>query len=70
MKYEKLATDLMFSKVATAELAPVYGLQFRKGKTADDIANAIKKAKKNGHAKVEFELSMLEVYLKKLLKKA
>jgi len=70
MKYEKLAQDLMFGTVKSTDIGPVYGLTFRKNKTVDDIRKAIEKAKKNGHAKVEFELSMLEVYLKYVLKKA
>lgn len=70
MKYAELATDLMFSKVVVAEIPAKYGLQFRKGKDATDITNARSKAVKNGHGKVEFELSMLEVYLKDVLKRA
>jgi hypothetical protein len=70
MKYEQLATDLMFGKVDINELGPKYGLQFRKNKTAADIKHAISKAMKAGRAKVEFELNMLELYLKDVLKKA
>lgn len=68
MKYEKLAQDLLFGKVNATQLIPVYGLTFRKNKTVDDIRHAIEKAKKNGRTKVEFEISMLEVYLKDVLK--
>lgn len=68
--YQRLATDLMFSTVRTADLESKYGLVFRKDKTGTDIAAAIAKARKAGFGKVEFELSMLEVYLKGLLKKA
>lgn len=60
----------MFGRVAVADLESKYGLQFRKNKTADDIKHAISKATKAGRAKVEFELSMLELYLKDVLKKA
>lgn len=68
MSYEKLATDLMFGKVVVAELESKYGLTFRKGKTSSDIVKARDKATKAGRAKIEFELSMLEVYLKDVLK--
>lgn len=70
MSYEILARDLMFSKVVVAEIPTKYGLQFRKGKDATDITKARSKSVKNGHGKIEFELSMLEVYLKEVLKKA
>jgi hypothetical protein len=49
---------------------PDLGLAFRKGKTNDDIAKAISKAYKNGQQKTEFELNMLKVYLKDVLKLA
>ena len=68
--YSKLAQDLLFGHVMIAELGPKYGLQFRKGKDKDSIVHARSKALKNGHAKIEFELNMLEVYLKQVLKKA
>jgi hypothetical protein len=67
--YEQLATDLLFSKVTVGDIGSKYGLTLRKGKTVSDIQNAMRKAVNNGHAKVEFELSMLEVYLKQVLKK-
>lgn len=60
----------MFGSVVVAELGPKYGLQFRKGKDATHIIKARQKACKAGHAKVEFELNMLEVYLKEILKRA
>lgn len=68
MSYKDLASDLMFGKVVVAELESKYGLTFRKNKTADDIRNARSKATKSGYGKVEFELSMLEIYLKDVLK--
>lgn len=68
MSYKNLASDLMFGTVVVAELETKYGLTFRKNKTAEDIRNARHKATKNGMRKVEFELSMLEVYLKEVLK--
>jgi hypothetical protein len=70
MKYEQLATDLLFGSVKVVDIGPKYGLQFRKGKDATHIIKARQKATKTGHGKVEFELSMLEVYLKEILKKA
>lgn len=68
--YQRLATDLLFSTVRTSDLELKYGLVFRKNKTGNDIQHAIEKARKAGRSKVEFELSMLEVYLKEVLKKA
>ena len=61
--FKSVAIDLMFA----GKLDVVrHGLQFRAGKTVTDVKSAIRKALKNGHAKTEFELSMLEVYLKQV----
>ena len=45
------------------------GAKFRKGKNSDDINKASKKAMKNGRQKTEFELDMLELYLKEVFMK-
>ena len=48
-----------------------YGWEFRKGKTNEDINKAVRKARNPKHSfgKVEYEISMLEVYLKDVLKR-
>ena len=40
-----------------------HGLKYRKGKTVEDVRDAMRKAKKHGQAKTETELSMLSIYL-------
>lgn len=64
---KELATALMVSKVTNDDF---YGWQLRKGKTTQDINHSIKKATdfKNGRGKFENEVSMLELYLKDVLK--
>lgn len=61
--FSVLAQDLMFGSRFHIGHA---GLALRKGKTREDVLAAMRKARdpKNGHAKTELELSMLEVYLK------
>lgn len=62
-----IALEIMFGgKVDLAK----HGLEYRKGKTKEHIENALRKASKNGLGKTEFEISMFEVYLKDVLKKA
>ena len=70
-RYEQLAQRIMFTKSDAIHVVGVleqHGLQYRKGKDFIDLCDAVKKALKNGRAKTEFELSMLEVYLKQILK--
>lgn len=67
--YEQLASALLFGSVKVADIEPKYGLVFRKGKTTQDILHARTKALKAGMGKTEFELSMMEVYLKAVFKK-
>lgn len=45
------------------------GAKFRKDKNSDDINNAVRKARKNGRGKVEYEIGMLELYLKDVFMK-
>jgi hypothetical protein len=67
--YQKLAADILFiGLVVTPENLAKYNLQFRKGKVAIDLIDARRKALKNGRAKIEFELSFFELYLKQVLK--
>lgn len=68
--YERLAQDILFGKVLVAELESKYDLTLRKGKTVEDIREAARKGMRAGRGKVEFELSMVEVYLKTVLKAA
>ena len=63
--FERLAQDLMFGTSFNIREA---GLDYRKGKTVEDVHKARRKAIANGHAKTEFELSMLELYLKEVFK--
>lgn len=48
-----------------------HGWEFRKGKTTEDINKAVKKglSPKNSFGKFEFEVNMVAVYLKDVLKK-
>lgn len=66
--YQNLASEIVF----TGTLDPAkYGLVYRKGKSKEDVLKARTKAfnPKNGHAKIEHELSMFELYLKDIFKK-
>jgi hypothetical protein len=68
--YFDLALVLMFSKVSdVGGTLLTHGLQYRNGKTVDDLIHARKKALKAGLGRTETEISMLEVYLKQVLKK-
>ena len=60
-----IAQELMFT--GRLHLAK-HRLVYRKGKTADDVRAALRKAcdPKNGQAKTETELGMLELYLKQV----
>jgi hypothetical protein len=60
--FHALALEVMFTgKVDYRK----HGLGYRKGKTLEDVRKALSKARdvKNGHARTETELSMLELYL-------
>lgn len=60
---DRLASDIMLS--GRLDLA-AHGVEYRKGKTAEDVKKALAKARnpKNGFGKVEYELSMFELYLR------
>lgn len=66
--YDAIAKEIMFSP-KTFSLTK-HGVVFRKGKTVDDINHALRKARKNGMHKTEFEISMMELYIKDVLKAA
>lgn len=63
--FKSVASIIMFRPTELDKTIETYGLQYRKGKSAIDIKKAIDKAckPKNGFGKIEYELSMLEVYL-------
>lgn len=65
---QDLATGIWFGKIKNIEDIIASGYEFRKGKKISDVNHALEKARKNGMQKTEFELNMLEVYLKNLLK--
>lgn len=60
--FQALALDVMFTGKVDYQK---HGLGYRKGKTLEDVRKALAKARdvKNGHARTETELSMLELYL-------
>jgi hypothetical protein len=71
--YMALAQVLMFTETSVADLPAIFekhGVVYRKGKGVADIVNASFKAIKNGMSKTEYELSMMELYLKDVLKGA
>jgi hypothetical protein len=64
----EIAKELMFRGSSLAQIQ-AQGWVLRKGKTVADINASIQKAKKDGMAKTEYELNMLELHLKSVLKK-
>jgi hypothetical protein len=63
---EQFAMEILFTgKVDAAK----HGLEYRRGKTLADVVKAREKALKNGHAKTEHEISMMDVYLRDVFKK-
>ena len=63
VNFEFVAREVMFGgQLDRAK----YGLVYRKGKSLEHVKKALQKARdvKNGHAKTETELSMLELYLR------
>lgn len=69
LDFKHMAELLMFNKSGFIKYVKGNGAKFRKGKDTNDINSAMRKATKNGMGKVEFEASMLEVYLKDVFKK-
>lgn len=65
--YERIASAIMFGGAFSPSS---FGIEYRKGKTIEDVRIAIKKALKNGHGKTECELSMMELYVKDVFKQA
>lgn len=64
--YHNIAQSLLFGN-GTFDCYK-HNVQYRKGKNSTDIDDAINKAAKNGFGKTECEISMLEIYLKGILK--
>lgn len=44
------------------------GLEYRKGKNIDDLRKAVERGKKQGRAKTEFEIGMVAIQVKSVLK--
>jgi hypothetical protein len=65
---EDLASQIWFGGIKTADDIRATGWEFRKGKGVPHINHAMQKARKNGMGATQYELSMLEVYLKDVLK--
>lgn len=69
LDFERMAQLLMFNQAGFIKyIRGDIRAEFRKGKGPDDINKASQKALKNGHGKTEFELGMLELYLKDVFK--
>lgn len=66
--FESMASDIMFSKTSERKLIEKFGVEYRKGKGFSDLQHAIQKGLKNGMGKTEFELGMIEIYLKDVFK--
>lgn len=66
--YEHIAECIMFSPKDFS--LNRFDIVFRKGKTYEDIKKAQLKALKNGRGKTEYEISMLELYMKDIFKGA
>lgn len=47
-----------------------YGVQYRAGHSVHSVNDALRKARKNGRGRVEYELGLLEAYLKGIFKAA
>lgn len=65
--YNRIAEEVMFlGKLSLTK----HNVTYRKNKDSKDVVEALKKALRNGNGKTENEISMLEIYLKDVLKKA
>lgn len=65
---KEIAHAVLFSSTT---IPAVLGDDFelRKGKTTEDFKAAIKRGIKQGHAKTEYEINMVEVHLASVIKK-
>lgn len=66
---EDLATEMLFSNIATVDFQN-HGWQLRKGKGLSDLVMAARKATRTPPFKTEYHISLMEVYLGGVLKKA
>jgi chorismate-pyruvate lyase len=66
--FKVLADIFIFGHRPIGEIVASESLEFRKGKTQDDIHNAWKKSLKHGNDKIEHELELFEIYLKQIFK--
>jgi hypothetical protein len=64
-----IARAIMFTVFfADAPTLEKYGVCFRKGKDVSDLKAALQKGLKAGRGKTEYEISMVELYIKDVLK--
>lgn len=66
---EDLATEMLFSNVATVDFQN-HGWQLRRGKGLSDLIMAARKAMRTPPFKTECHISLMEIYLSDILKKA
>ena len=67
--YLRLAEDIMFGPERGVDaMLQKHKLEYRKGKCFSHIKNSVNKAFKSGMGKTECELSLLECYLRGVLK--
>lgn len=65
--FDDLAEHIMFCGINTIKLKQ-RSMVFRKGKTFDDLKIAIQRGLKQGRGKLEFELSMISVQVRGVLR--
>ena len=67
--FDQMSQELFFTGVKDVSAwLDKHGVEYRKGKTIEDLHKARQKALKAGRGKTEFELSFMELYLKDVLK--
>ncbi|MMZ65884.1 hypothetical protein D3C81_2126120 [compost metagenome] len=69
--YREMSMDLMFGSFKVEKALVNYEFRTKKGVTLtiEDVKNARRKAIKNGFSKTEYELRMMELYIKDVFKK-
>ena len=68
-KCKNLADKAMCVGMSDSDIA-MHGLDYRKGKYWKDVANAVKKGKREGMGRTETELEMIAFRLSRVLKEA
>lgn len=64
--FESLANKIMFGKGVDFNVELI---EFRKGKSVDDVRKSVRRAEKLGGFKAENTLGFLEIYLSRIFKK-